>query len=570
LRIGVPEMNSEIPHGCLVDKKDTSQIYFWIFLTAAICFLSLSVVGGITHYSPLFFWDSWECIAFIDSFSSGNWQALWAQHNEHRIILTKLLFFLDFLLFKGNPAPLIILNYILVGLSCFFFIWAWKETQSPLRFIPCFLVSCLFFWSQSENFEWEFQSQFFLVHLLAFIAFFFLYKSQFRTHRKTYFILSIIVGIFSAGTMATGIFVLPLMFFYGLLAKIGKKKIIIILTLSILILYIFFYDYHFSSKTLGYLFLNINEFVKYIFVYLGNPFFYLSSTSSLTIASFFGKVFLSLFLYSCMIIYRKNYKKIYIVFFIFIFYIIIESSITSIGRMQYGISQAIAHRYTTPTIMAWCILYLMFFSKKNIQKINLKLCNIISIFIIVAMFPIQLNTLYIPSSITQKNIAFLAILSGIHDDIRIKNIVYLDTALNPFQAAEKAQKLHLKNFCSGKLKDLSDKVNSLLIISQKNSRQSQGNLELTSPIATDQNWSFVQGWFYDKSTTKYPLPLLILDENHTVVGVAITGVRRPDVASTIDQKATYSGFEGYLHRKAIGTIRFYSPETKSFFSATVN
>lgn len=361
-------MNSEIPHGCLVDKKDTSQIYFWIFLTAAICFLSLSVVGGITHYSPLFFWDSWECIAFIDSFSSGNWQALWAQHNEHRIILTKLLFFLDFLLFKGNPAPLIILNYILVGLSCFFFIWAWKETQSPLRFIPCFLVSCLFFWSQSENFEWEFQSQFFLVHLLAFIAFFFLYKSQFRTHRKTYFILSIIVGIFSAGTMATGIFVLPLMFFYGLLAKIGKKKIIIILTLSILILYIFFYDYHFSSKTLGYLFLNINEFVKYIFVYLGNPFFYLSSTSSLTIASFFGKVFLSLFLYSCMIIYRKNYKKIYIVFFIFIFYIIIESSITSIGRMQYGISQAIAHRYTTPTIMAWCILYLMFFSKKNIQK----------------------------------------------------------------------------------------------------------------------------------------------------------------------------------------------------------
>ena len=309
MRIGVPEMNSEIPHGCLVDKKDTSQIYFWIFLTAAICFLSLSVVGGITHYSPLFFWDSWECIAFIDSFSSGNWQALWAQHNEHRIILTKLLFFLDFLLFKGNPAPLIILNYILVGLSCFFFIWAWKETQSPLRFIPCFLVSCLFFWSQSENFEWEFQSQFFLVHLLAFIAFFFLYKSQFRTHRKTYFILSIIVGIFSAGTMATGIFVLPLMFFYGLLAKIGKKKIIIILTLSILILYIFFYDYHFSSKTLGYLFLNINEFVKYIFVYLGNPFFYLSSTSSLTIASFFGKVFLSLFLPPSNIIYNIEYNN---------------------------------------------------------------------------------------------------------------------------------------------------------------------------------------------------------------------------------------------------------------------
>lgn len=105
--------------------------------------------------------------------------------------------------------------------------------------------------------------------------------------------------------------------------------------------------------------------------------------------------------------------------------------------MQYGISQAIAHRYTTPTIMAWCILYLMFFSKKNIQKINLKLCNIISIFIIVAMFPIQLNTLYIPSSITQKNIAFLAILSGIHDDIRIKNIVYLDTALNLFKQQRK-------------------------------------------------------------------------------------------------------------------------------------
>lgn len=144
MRIGVPEMNSEIPHGCLVDKKDTSQIYFWIFLTAAICFLSLSVVGGITHYSPLFFWDSWECIAFIDSFSSGNWQALWAQHNEHRIILTKLLFFLDFLLFKGNPAPLIILNYILVGLSCFFFIWAWKETQSPSASSPASLSPVCF------------------------------------------------------------------------------------------------------------------------------------------------------------------------------------------------------------------------------------------------------------------------------------------------------------------------------------------------------------------------------------------------------------------------------------------
>lgn len=81
----------------------------WLF--AALCILRLSV--------PTLIWDEWDAFGrfTLEVQSTGlTWDSLWHPHNEHRVVLARLLYY--FLCsHNSNPVLLMMLSHIVLGLA---------------------------------------------------------------------------------------------------------------------------------------------------------------------------------------------------------------------------------------------------------------------------------------------------------------------------------------------------------------------------------------------------------------------------------------------------------------------
>jgi hypothetical protein len=124
----------------IVSKKNNIN---FIFCVISVLYIGLAVFGGIQHYSPVPHWDMWDgYLAFYAKALSGDWSVWWAQHNEHRILIARLFFWMDLAWFHGTGLFLIIINYVLVALGCLTFRLAINEkTNSKTQFILFFMYS---------------------------------------------------------------------------------------------------------------------------------------------------------------------------------------------------------------------------------------------------------------------------------------------------------------------------------------------------------------------------------------------------------------------------------------------
>lgn len=136
----------------------------------AALYALLAVVGGILTFSPVPFWDMWDGGLGFYVRQMTDVSQWWAQHNEHRIVLSRILFFLDYRYFDSNGAVLVVINYLLACST--FGLLAWCALQRDAsrrrdgRMIAAFILCCALLWTQSNNLTWAFQSQFFLANLL--------------------------------------------------------------------------------------------------------------------------------------------------------------------------------------------------------------------------------------------------------------------------------------------------------------------------------------------------------------------------------------------------------------------
>ena len=276
-------------------EKILTQKYILILFTFfAGVYLILAIIGGINHYSPVPYYDMWEgYLNFYVFASAGDLNAWWDQHYEHRIILSKILFWLDLDLFKGRIIFLIIVNYLLVALIFFVFYKILKERlpnekDKFTRDIIGTVIFCLIFsWVQEQNFTWAFQSQFFLAQLLPLSAFFLLYKahsSESKSYSTRYYIFACLLGVVSIGTMAIGVLTLPLMIVLAVLFRMQFWRISILLLLTFLAISLYFYNYQPPPRPplIETLMSAPVDLLKFILLYLGSPVYFLTKSILLT------------------------------------------------------------------------------------------------------------------------------------------------------------------------------------------------------------------------------------------------------------------------------------------------
>lgn len=194
-------------------------------------------------------WDDHALKAFLleytlaDTFF-GKIIALFKQHNEHRISVTRLFALIDYQLFGGLNFKRLMLygNVLLVGVIALWWVLLHKNNKPFYTLIPI-----PFIWltlAHYENMYWGMASvQNFGVVTFSLLTFYFGVS-----RRRSYFVASLVFAAIACLTSGNGLLVLPTMAVVLFLAP-RWRRLLVWLAVSAFYLFVYFYTYESSPAT---------------------------------------------------------------------------------------------------------------------------------------------------------------------------------------------------------------------------------------------------------------------------------------------------------------------------------
>ena len=526
-----------------------------------ILYIGAAIHGGIITYSPVPFWDMWDGINSLLKPSSGDLRSWWAQHNEHRIVLARLLFWIDLRYFNAQMWPLIVVNFLLVAASALTFIIILnnhlpdRDERLPFLLLAPVLVIILFSWGQHENLTWAFQSQCFLAQLLPLIAFFLLSKSRDSSaYSARFFAAACVLGIVSLGSMANAVLTLPVMAALALALQMNRSRVLFLFSLVIIGVGLYLLNYsapaHHGSLADTLMF-RPGDVARYILLYLGGPFYFAAGGSKS--AAYTGAVFMLgtmvFFLWKSLM--SPKSASLQLALLAFLLYIVGTAVLTAGGRIVFGLDQALSSRYQTPTLMAWAAVLVLYApSLAKLFRAYQGRAAMTVLVIPLALLPQQLDALKPEGGLGfEKLVAALALELGIKDQTQIAT-VYPDAEAALALAAIPVEK-NLSVFSSALLKDARQFIGRIEI--QSGQAQCHGSLDQAVAIDGDDRYVRVRGFLFHPEIKMTPKIVHLLNDEGRVVGYALTGEGRPGFGVASDSRAANSGFKGYLIKEQFGS-----------------
>ncbi|ALO47189.1 hypothetical protein [Pseudohongiella spirulinae] len=535
-----------------------------IAMLFALSMLGMAAVGTVIGFSPVPYWDMWGAtLGFYMAVADGNHAVWWAQHNEHRIVLSRLLFWLDYAFFGGRSVFLLTANFVIVltAVATFFVIARQylhnRESDAPLYVATAFLSAWLFQWMQEENLAWAFQSQFFLAQLLPLIALYLLSRAaNLSTSGIWHFAGACGAGALAMGTMANGIITLPLMTLYAFITRMSAKRILALAALSVVLLTAYFLDYqrpgdHGSVITT--LVTQPVELAHYVLLYLGTPFYVLAGEGETGLwAARISTVVMTILtlraLWPAVRAPRDNLIRLALIFYIV--YLTGTALGTGSGRLIFGINQAVTYRYTTPALMAWAALLWLYLPPLiNRMKNN----RILSLIIAAALASVMLwhqTAALTPQHqrIFDRAVAMLALEMDVRDEPQINTIYVMDEGL--INTVEVASAYDVGIFADYPWHNLREQIGRRTAV--RTGSQCVGHLDQVSAIATEPRFVRIDGWLFSASHNQAPHLIRLVSATGTTAGFALTGQPRPDVRDAVTKEAYLAGLRGYLAIDSLG------------------
>lgn len=533
----------------------------------AVVFIAFAVVGGVRQYEPVPYWDMWQgYVGFLTQSDLSTWQAWWGQHNEHRILISRSLFWLDFNLFGASFIFLVIVNYLLAASAVMLFLWALRERIGALAAPSgALLVAALipvagFSWAQSENFNWAFQSQFFLAQSVPLAALLALYRSQSPLHRR-WFAAACVLGVAACATMANGVGALPLLVVMAVLSGQSRRRVLVLGILTVATLGYYFSDYQSSAATrsIDVLTQHAVALAQYTLVYLGAPVFWaisnqatLPASLAAPLAAAAGSVlFLSALGYLAHATRREPRDGLGIALSLFMLYVTATALLTALGRYDHGIAQAASSRYQTPALMAWCALLVLLAPALLRGLARLPWIGAVALLMIpLAMWPVQRSALnHDRENAFERWIAVLALDMKIRDQGQIGRIYpNADHALvlsKPLDADD-------VGVFGDPVLDQVDQTLGMPMQKDAPILQCGGSLTQLRPIVGDDRFLRIDGLISSPWTRRTPSLVSMRSAEGRVVGFALTMVRGRDARNDATSLKDLTPFSGYVDVKQLG------------------
>lgn len=546
-----------------------------ILVVLALSRLAMTLVGIAKTWTALPFWDMWDgYINWYFSLEPGNVFQWWSQHNEHRILLARIFFYIDLKIFNGSGVFLLIANVTaflsLISLLLLSLYILLRDRQLLVKhkavfFYPASLVIVVSSsWIQNSNLLWGFQIQFWLVYLFPLAMFILLGQFQYsslssRTIR-IFQVLTILCLVGAVLSMSNGVIAAWLaVVFCGILPFTTRFRIIVIsVSISLTVFYAFGYSTPGAHESpLSTLIQHPLSVCEYFLAYLGGPIQYFTGMTTLAVAAGFGA--LTLFIVLSVSTFRNRRK--YTAEFALVgfgWFVILSALITAMGRASFGTDQAFASRYQTPVLALWALLialsspYLVSFFKK-LPVFSLILILLSSLILL----PQQIHGAKGDNSLrASRELATIALATDTLDTDVLGTVYYDMNRLVVMNRAVKDAGLtvlasedfvHLKTDIGTSVSQLKP-VNCDGWFDTKSAVPNSGTIRIT-------------GWVVGPELPTYGFTMLkIVDENNQIVGYVSRGTERTDLISALGTEWGESGFSGYIFGGTLPTSSYISGE----------
>jgi len=546
----------------------------WQLTTALIAVLIIAPVllnlAFIYKYGVnCVFWDQWEVVPLFDKLYSGNlsFADLFAQHNEHRILLPRLVMLGLGSLTHYNTVAEMYFAWFLLCLICFVLFKLFVRTfgfssMTMAKFIP--VVWLTFGLRQYDNLLWGFQFVYFMVVLFFLLMVYLLAESRRFDWR---FGLAILCGLASTFSLAGGLLVWPI----GLIqlvftARTTSKRLWgldmiktatwAVAGIAVYILY--FAGYTQPQHTTDQLYAIHDPLTSIIFglVALGSPL-----SNNVFIAAAIGPFLLILYiLVGVIVIFKPDKWPVRFPLLALVLFTAASAAVLLITRAEWGVGAAFVSRYTTTTVLGITGLYMLALSV-DFQNVNLKY------FLWGALL-----SLLMAGVISTDCYAYLEKGKQAYTERRAAAYYLVNYAgqsdenlgkLYPWPAITRER---IQTLVKYKLNVFSEPPPSaaylspvdagpLFYIEDINGRR-PGSQKLL-PIMLDlEDTITIKGWAVDQINSRAAGGIVIDIDNGRMEIPALYGIDRPDVAEYYkNQDYRLSGFESSLSASAIGPGR---------------
>ena len=312
-------------------------------------------------YIPCPFWDEW---ALLNPIAQGagftSWHWLWSQHNEHRLLMTRLLILLDLRAFGGRNVSLFIEMFaaqVLHWAAICYALERFTDFPSVLkRTVEGVYGFCLFHLNQADNFTWAFQASFVIAFVLATLA---LLAIAFFEQWRHPMLVAVAVGLTPLAAsinVSGGLVIGPVAIAFALWRRLPARYIGIIAVLFLASAAAYLADYHVPPSKLApsAAFRHPKDLLVYMLTYFGASWTKLLPHKERPICflSFIALAFLA-----SLAVRRRRQTGPFEWFCLAECVLAIGVAlVTALGRLQYGVGQAYAGRYQTPAMLYWASL----------------------------------------------------------------------------------------------------------------------------------------------------------------------------------------------------------------------
>lgn len=566
-------------------------LWAWVLAT------SVSIV--IAHRSDVPFWDMWDgALGFYLNQEGSLLERLWALHNEHRIVWSRVLFWMEYRWFGGTQDFLLAVNTALMMLSSMAILYALVFRRSaPARIdaawiLPGWILASLpLWWVQFENLTWAFQSQFYLAYLLPLLSLLALAAAHdgWRPGWPTAWLLAVC----SAGSMANGLVALPMLTVFALWLRASPRYLLLCGISTVLVWTAYFWGYE-SPAHHGSLLTTLQtmpgQMLQYLVWYWNSPWVlggHLSiqphDMTAIVLAVMLAVFAAGLAIWHAWLRQRGRSEPWSLALLMMAGFVLAASIATAGGRAIFGAEQALTSRYTTPVLLGWsCLIGAVLLLASSNTKRRTALGRVSSIVLfplawIMSSGPNHVDATALPSAQNHvmQRLGTQALVWGIDDSERTQTVTYAaDRHTLLAQRAALAAR-------DGRIAPLG----SLIFPPEQppvalRVGSCEGYLEGAMPLPVQtatqhrimpfepissqdpgqsMEWDLVRGWIHLTDHSSAPWWAWIFDDRGPV-GVVAVGLERRDVANARGEDALYSGFVGYLHASARQTPNLFIVE----------
>lgn len=434
------------------------QIYFCLF---AIFIAGVAVYQAALAYNPVPIWDMQEgYLGFLNKIHEGHWAAWIEPHNEHRIFLQRLIFWLDNYVFGGLSIFAIACNFICISVNVVLLYLLAKRDTASVLVLPL-LVSWCFLLLQGANITWAFQAQFHLAYLVPLIGFYLLSVERSRLNYLR--CLGVVgVGLLSIGTMGNGVLALPLYVACAIVMRFPLRYFGVLLGGLALEFVFLLATYKVGSSPLNLESLShVGTLLIFLLRLLGSPFYYLTGESDRFFqVEVMGALYLLLLStkFAQLLFTRQAVTPKDWVLVAFAGYVTLSYAGASFSRSFAGIELAVTTHYTTPSLLGWAALALVY-SDDIGQRINAAWRAVVLLIFSFVVGAYQYGALSdFANPIFDWKVSALGVAMGVDDQIAQRTLTSPDFFHQIRQFSEPAYQLRLGYFQSAPLSGIRDQI----------------------------------------------------------------------------------------------------------------